>query len=71
MSENHPTTSPFQHDAGAQSEADHLLDLCSRSIRRLKEMAALDPLPPRLLTGEADALEKYVIELKLMRHSRS
>ena len=49
------------------SDADHLLDLCSRSIRRLHEISKLDPIPSALVRGEADVLEKYVVELKLGR----
>ena len=47
------------------SDAEHLLDLCSRSVRRLHEIAKLDPIPSVLVRGEADVLEKYVVELTL------
>jgi hypothetical protein len=48
-----------------KSDQDHLLDLCSRSVRRLHEISKLDPIPSVLVRGEADVLEKYVVELKL------
>jgi hypothetical protein len=50
-----------------ENDEDHLLEMCSRSIRRLREMSELDPIPQVLVRGEADLLEKYVVELKLHR----
>jgi hypothetical protein len=47
------------------ADADHMLEMCSRAIRRLHEIAKLDPIPNALVRGEADVLEKWIVELKL------
>jgi hypothetical protein len=70
MSEKHPNVSSFEHDpAPPRIDEDHILDLCSRSIRRLHKIAQLDPMPSVLVRGEADILEQWITELKLLRHA--
>jgi hypothetical protein len=49
------------------SDEEHILEHCSRSVRRLHEIAKLDPIPNALVRGEADVLEKWIVELKLLR----
>jgi hypothetical protein len=50
-------------------DTDHILDCCTRAVRRLHEIAKLDPIPNALVRGEADVLEKWIVELKVIRAS--
>lgn len=61
---------PRDCSATPMQDEEHLLNLCSRSVQRLHEIARFDMIPQSLVRGEADVLEKWIVELKLLHRSK-
>ena len=51
-------------------DVDHILNMCSLAVQRLHRIANLDLIPNAIVRGEADVLEKWIVELKLIHASK-